>query len=274
MFVEQKALGSGVRGVSALGPKTVVPEDKALPLISETKAAHSPTKTDNFTPVPDEPPAENTSRRSVSSASGLSDRHEGAQKLSLIEEKIALQEQSKASPLASPLEKHPAFAEALQTQQAMDSSAPLPRKEAFNVLSFRNIMDIGSPAERIKHYNETRSQYSAMDSGLEEWVKVMLSKHPEHANAGFTYPGPAPNAQQGSQGAGTALPQNARPSASIGMPSQPYGSGGLGQFGHSSHQMGTKSRELLMAAGKAGKGLLSKGRNKLRGTGDKVFSTS
>jgi hypothetical protein len=42
--------------------------------------------------------------------------------------------------------------------------------------------------------------------------------------------------------------------------------------------MGAKSKELLMAAGKAGKGfgkgLLSKGRNKLRGTGDKVFSSS
>jgi hypothetical protein len=42
-------------------------------------------------------------------------------------------------------------------------------------------------------------------------------------------------------------------------------------FGHSGNQIGTKSKEFMHSAGKMGKGLLSKGKSKLRGSGDKVF---
>jgi len=62
-----------------------------------------------------------------------------------------------------------------------------------------------------------------------------------------------------------------RSGANIPMP--PHGS----PLGHPSAQVaqvGAKSKKLLMAAGKAGKGLLSKGKNKLSGTGDKVFFNS
>ncbi|KAG7291513.1 hypothetical protein NEMBOFW57_001532 [Staphylotrichum longicolle] len=93
-------------------------------------------------------------------------------------------------------------------------------------------MEMPSPAERIKHYNETRWQFSAVKTGLDDWLEEMMSRHPEHAS-----------------------------------------DHSLSGLGHSSGQVGTKSKELFMAAGKAGKGLFSKGRNKLREKGDRVFNS-
>jgi hypothetical protein len=129
-------------------------------------------------------------------------------------------------------------------------------------------MEMPLPSERIKHYNETRWQFSAMDTGLDEWLRVMMSKHPEHANAVWSIQGAAPQTQQGGQGATQThhgVGQSLRSPAHLHMPHQLQQ--GLSGLGHSSGQVGTKSKELLMAAGKAGKGLFSKGRNKLRGTG-------
>jgi hypothetical protein len=190
--------------------------------------------------------------------SSLSERPGDPKRLSLAEEKIAIQESSHpVSPSSPPLEQHPAFAQSQQPRQA-----DLPNAlSTQNIVGFRSIMEMSSPAERIKSYNETRWQFSKVETGLDDWLRAMTSQHPEHANAVQSYPamavqqdGPAAAAQPG-QGGGRAP-------VHLHMPHMP----------HIQHQVGTKGKGLLLAAGKAGKGLFSKGRNKLRGTGDKVFS--
>ncbi|KAK4459383.1 hypothetical protein QBC42DRAFT_208081 [Cladorrhinum samala] len=139
-----------------------------------------------------------------------------------------------------------------------------------NILSFRQILEMGPPTERIKHFDETRMQFASIDTGLDEWLAIMSSKHPEHNSPGF---GASREALQ-SPGAQVTHYQHAGHMGGGGLPAnipmpppQNHGTG----FSHL-HGGSNKSRELLMAAGKAGKGLFSKGRNKLRGTGDKVFS--
>ncbi|KAL2020490.1 hypothetical protein VTK56DRAFT_8375 [Thermocarpiscus australiensis] len=273
--VEQQSLGSGVGTATISTPKPSSPATEPLQMPSglegglsaeepETKLAAEPDQAatlgmshalpDATTVRPSSGAGAVTERASPISGSSES-QGDANTRLSLADEKMLLQSPVSPSP---PLEQHPALLEAQPSRQAVSSGAASPTREAVNILSFRQIMELTSAAERIKHYNEARLQISATGSGLEEWLKAMTSRHPEHGSAGGAS---GPVAQQNFQGVASNIP----------MPPQQHGSGG---FGHSSNQVGTKSREFLMAAGKAGKGLLSKGRNKLRGTGDKVFSSS
>jgi hypothetical protein len=200
-------------------------------------------------------------RQSPSPMSSLSERPGDPKRLSLAEEKIAILESTHpVSPSSPPPEQHPAFAQSQQPQQADLPNAP----STHNIIGFRSIMELSSPAERIKSYNETRWQFSKVETGLDDWLRAMTSQHPEHANAVQSYsamavqqdgPAAAAAAAQPGQGGG-------RVPVHLHMPNMP----------HIQHQVGTKGKGLLLAAGKAGKGLFSKGRNKLRGTGDKVFS--
>ncbi|KAK1987446.1 hypothetical protein LZ30DRAFT_702558 [Colletotrichum cereale] len=193
---------------------------------------------------------------------------------------------------------HPALALA-QAQPSEDLSPPtspvtLQQQPAqpLKITTFKEIMDLASPSERINKYNETRAQFASMDSGLNNWLVTLKSQHPEHANAtssfGIGAPGPGqsqpspttsqPALQQPyyqqylnasnpnlSAGASGRPPTSSAPSGSSHSPSS--------DFKHSSGQVGAKSKGLLLAAGKAGKGLLSKGKSKLRGTGDKNDSS-
>ncbi|GAB1312298.1 hypothetical protein MFIFM68171_02508 [Madurella fahalii] len=269
--VEQKALALEPENPIASVSTIVVPDTKLSPADSETKTDAALASGQGAARGVSQPSPSHGLDEPPSPSSSASDKLSGARKLSLVEEKILFEEVSSPHSRAPRLEQHPAVAGPQQTQHAVPPRAPSPKKEVFNVLSFRNIMDMDTSSERIKHYNETRSQYSSMDTGLDEWLKAMMSRHPEHADAGFPHTGSS-NGRPGSQGATPTATQGGRPPANIPMPPHHlYGSGG---FAHSSNQVGTKSKELLMAAGKAGKGLLSKGRNKLRGTGDKVFSSS
>ncbi|KAK4188972.1 hypothetical protein QBC35DRAFT_176062 [Podospora australis] len=204
-----------------------------------------------------------------------------AEAKNFIDEKIAVEQtttrENRASPVPS-LERQGAPVNVLHTQKLPAPPLQQLRKGSIAVLPFRQVMEMGSPAERVKHFNESRSQFAAMDTGLDEWLSAMLSKHPEHRTGnvlgfggqqGLQSPaGQPPHLQQqggpGSQGLQANIPM---------PPPQQHVSGAFGHL-HSSNQVGTKSKELLMAAGKAGKGLFSKGRNKLRGTGDKVFSST
>ncbi|KAM0280161.1 hypothetical protein ACHAQH_004233 [Verticillium albo-atrum] len=225
-------------------------------------------------------------------------------RLSLAEEKRPLQVSSsdQTSPLPSP-GGHPALAEppssanpeaeGLVTQQQLSSQPALPVQPAQKLLSFREILDLPSAADRIAKYNETRAQFAAMDSGLNNWMVGLQSQHPEHGPAASSYqtsvtagpPGSA-SAQRSPTNAPLASQQpyyqqylNASsPAVTPGAPGRPstgnMAGGGLhspsSDFKHSSGQVGAKGKELLLGAAKAGKGLLSKGKNKLRG-GDKVF---
>ncbi|KAL2147398.1 hypothetical protein VTI28DRAFT_9862 [Corynascus sepedonium] len=195
------------------------------------------------------------STESPSPASDSTSKAGEDKRLSLAEEKILFEGSPNPVAPSPPLEQHPVFMDNQQPQQAEPPVASSPK----SILGFRNIMELPSPAERIKHYNESRWQFSAVDTGLDEWLQAILSKHPEHASDVLSNVGAAVTPSQGGR-----VP-------ALHMSNLQHGLSGLG---HSSNQVGTKSKELLMAAGKAGKGLFSKGRNKLWGTGDKVFSSS
>ncbi|KAG6002238.1 hypothetical protein E4U21_003298 [Claviceps maximensis] len=160
------------------------------------------------------------------------------------------------------------------------SPAPLltasPQSSQPQIMSLRDIMKLSSSKERIAKYNESREMLARTESGLESWLVHLSLEHPD-----MTPDGP-PSSAQGSQQpastpntatqAGTINPNTntaSSPSsrsrlASLGMPNSASGS-----TGHPGNQIGSKGKEFMHSAGKMGKGLLSKGRSKLRGTGDK-----
>ncbi|KAM7201426.1 hypothetical protein V8F20_004890 [Naviculisporaceae sp. PSN 640] len=194
-----------------------------------------------------------------------------SRRLSLAEEKAGAHTSSHPVSPTPPLDEHPALAggaSAFPAPAPASAPAPVRRDPASLVLfPFRQTMGLPLVEDRIKTFAETRAEYASMNTGLDEWLTMMMKEHPEYANATSSFrPTTAhqPSAQNSGQAYPTGdlteggLPPNARP-----LPHHIHG--------HAHNQVGTKSKELLMAAGKAGKGLFSKGKNKLRGTGDKVF---
>ncbi|RFU79659.1 hypothetical protein TARUN_2574 [Trichoderma arundinaceum] len=197
-----------------------------------------------------------------------------------------------------PSESHPAV-----SSPTSAASVPAPQAPAHNPLlqakamNFRDIMALSTPSERIAKYNEARQILASRDSGLESWLLYLTTEHPELSasisapgqmtsqstnNAGLPV-GSQPSSQQpynqqylNASSPSTSVPQSGGGGGGGGgrsrlgglsMPSQMSGSA----FGHSGNQIGTKSKEFMHSAGKMGKGLLSKGKSKLRGSGDKVF---
>ena len=159
--------------------------------------------------------------------------------------------------------------------------------EQNSALGFREIMGLTTPTERINKYNESREIFSTTDSGLDNWIVSLRSQHPDVSpdgslNSAATQPGfvtagtganpetPTSQLQHqhlvASPPGGSGSPTSRSRYAGMPMPAQGSNSG----IGHP-NQIGTKSKEFMQTAGKVGKGLLSKGRSKLRGTGDKVF---
>ncbi|GAB0136200.1 hypothetical protein EsDP_00004512 [Epichloe bromicola] len=190
----------------------------------------------------------------------------------------------------SPPENHPALVE--QHSPSPVSWTPTSQQPQSQIMSFREIMNLGSSEERIAKYNELREIFATTDSGLENWLVHLRAEHPDMGLNGplFGAQGSqqvAPGSNAPTQaGANNPLSQQpyyyqqylnasspntaASPTsrsrlAGLPIPSHPAGSA----FGHSGNQIGNKSKELMHSAGKMGKGLLSKGRSKLRGTGDK-----
>jgi hypothetical protein len=174
---------------------------------------------------------------------------------------------------------------------------------ASRILAFKEIAAIKDPHERIQTFDEMRHRFANMDSGLFDWMTTLKAQHPEHANATGSWSGAAFAAPTGSarskysKATGQALPPlqqpyyqqylNASPTTpgtpvSRPGPSTPSGSQqGFSPAGGklTSQQVQAQGKELLHKAGifggkagKAGKGLLAKGKNKLRGSGagDKV----
>ncbi|KAK1830249.1 hypothetical protein QBC39DRAFT_115976 [Podospora conica] len=209
---------------------------------------------------------------------------------SLAEQKSLIQTSANPVSPSPPLDQHPAVV--AQEQQRTQQAAGLPDTptgpETLNLMTFRQIMEVPSVQERTKHYNDTRYQFAAIDTGLEEWMQHLKSQHPEHAHATpslreglIEYMAASMTVDSQAEGQSTYSPHQAnastaafghasRPSTNIPMPPPPTMHGN-NPFGHSSGQVGVKSKKLLLAAGKAGKGLLSKGRHKLSTTGEKVF---
>lgn len=277
--VEQKSRTSGPDGVS-FAPSTPAAENTgettALtlsnadePLSTSTESADKPAQaasgeiSHEVSEISTLPSRSMLEPASPVSASSDEDAESRRRALSMGQDKILVQ----------PSEQHPTFG--VKPSSRPGSSGP---KDPVNIISFRQIMDMPSSADRLKHYNETRLQFAAIDTGLEEWLLAMRSKYPEHSNAtssfkdSLTMPVTPMDAQQSGEAMALSpgyFQQGGRPGTNMPMPpSLPHGHSG---FAHSSQQVGTKGKELLFAAGKAGKGLLSKGKNKLKGTGDKVF---
>ncbi|KAJ6442346.1 Chromosome segregation in meiosis protein 3 [Purpureocillium lavendulum] len=186
-----------------------------------------------------------------------------------------------------PPESHPPTADVAATPY----SAP-PQQQA-QVMPFREIMGLSSSADRINKYNESRDYFVTSDSGLDSWLVTLKDQHPEYANGAVPY-GAAPAGRQPTPGSSNASPVGTQPPSQqqpyyqqylnassptagpsptsrsrLGGLQMPSSQGSGSAFGHSGNQIGTKSKEFMHSAGKMGKGLLSKGKSKLRASGDK-----
>lgn len=169
---------------------------------------------------------------------------------------------------------------------------PPPPATTSRLLAFKEIMNMKTSHQRIQTFDETRHRFAAMDSGLSSWMTTLQAQHPEHNNATGSWTGgiPAKNAKAGAPGLQQPYYQQYLNASSPTNPSTPSaaagGSGPTGsQQGFSSgpskittQQVQAKGKELLHTAGifggkagKAGKGLLAKGKSRFRGSGgDKV----
>jgi hypothetical protein len=186
-----------------------------------------------------------------------------------------------------------------------------PLKQQFSptttrLLAFKEIVAMTSPHQRIQTFDETRHRFAAMDSGLNDWMSKLQAQYPEHANASGSWGGARMSVTNGtarskfSKAAGGGAPPLQQPyyqqylnASSPSTPSTPTGKPSASQSfpaagsqqgfspagGKSTgHQVQAKGKEFFHTAGvfggkagKAGKGLLAKGKNKLRGAGgDKV----
>ena len=167
----------------------------------------------------------------------------------------------------------------------------LPKTTTARELSFREILNINTPQERIRAYDATRQQVASQESGLVTWLQATGSQYPEHHlllnRNGRLFPEPASGghahkpspsrskfprigASLGGGGQQAHAETNDVPKPSFGSPS----SGKL-----TSQQVQEEGKKLLQSAGKIGgkaggaaKGLFAKGKNKLRASsgGDKV----
>ncbi|KAI0906791.1 hypothetical protein F4823DRAFT_54835 [Ustulina deusta] len=166
------------------------------------------------------------------------------------------------STTSSPSEQHPALTKAQEHEDhdpepaAVVPNASL-RQPSPTPTPFREILNLASYDERVQKFEETREQFYVMDSGLSDWL-IYLQNQPEHTNVVATskLPLPQPSAQPASVGVSGAsqLPHKSGPAAShprrmsIGGVQQLMASQASG-FGASGNQVGTKSKELLHAAG-------------------------
>ncbi|KAK1768944.1 hypothetical protein QBC33DRAFT_367132 [Phialemonium atrogriseum] len=229
-------------------------------------------------------------------------------RLSLADEKsLAVASDTPFFPV--PPGQHPALAQPAQPAPSVEPASPAQpsphaathgaataARDTVNIIPFRQILGMQTPEDRIKLFNETREQFAVGDQRLEEWIQVLRGQHAEYANAtsqfndSFSLPVAGTGiaggvAQRGSQPTTPQQPyyqaylsasssnlvggQGTRPVSNLPMP--PQHGGPSSGFTNSGNQVGAKSKGLLIAAGKASKGLLSKGKSKLRGSGEKVF---
>lgn len=204
---------------------------------------------------------------------------------------------------SGPPTEQPAPSAAPSSVSPMNSPIKTQFSPTSRILAFKEIAAMKNPHQRIQTFDETRQRFAAMDSGLIDWMSALKAQHPEHAHATGSWSGAAFLAPTGSarskypKATGQALPPlqqpyyqqylNASPTTpgtpvSRPGPSIPSGSQqGFSPAGGklTGQQVQAKGKELLHTAGifggkagKAGKGLLAKGKNKLRGSGagDKV----
>ncbi|KAK2075071.1 hypothetical protein P8C59_009229 [Phyllachora maydis] len=206
-----------------------------------------------------------------------------------------LEEEEKELADLAPSTSQDVGAEARGAEGAFSSSTSetiAQQPDMTTILSFRQILDMASPAERIAAFRSTRAQFSTLDTGLHGWLRGMCRASyggGEHVGLTGSFGGGLVGSRSGAPGrgrqSGGSREMLGAAAAAAAAAGQPEGGGegteasdlgsvgggggslGLGHMGHTGQQVGAKGKELFKSAGKAGKGLLSKGRNKLRGTG-------
>ncbi|ROV94913.1 hypothetical protein VSDG_07096 [Cytospora chrysosperma] len=186
--------------------------------------------------------------------------------------------------------------------EAAPEGVPLPRSPSptkprsqptYSSLTLKQILQLPTPGDRVQKMREEREHLAQLDSGLSEWLAEMCSRE-QHENAMSTYNYALSGADAelwGTKG-GARIPLNAVPAEEGGAgqggggagagagAGQSHGGGGTNALSHMgrsasgsvnlghlvihSGQAGAKGKELLHSAGKLSKGLLSKGKNKLR----------
>ncbi|KAF4342545.1 hypothetical protein FBEOM_3521 [Fusarium beomiforme] len=168
------------------------------------------------------------------------------------------------------------------------STKAIPSSQFPQTTPWHDIMTLATPVQRTLKFEAGLAAHQAWESGLENWLSDLMTEHPEYANGTSSFSGSGVPTSQKGHASGPSLSHNQQPyyqqylnasSPTTGPPtgrsrlggSAPSGTSG---FGNSSNQIGTKGKELMQSAGKMGKGLFSKGKSKLRGTGDKGEPTS
>ncbi|KAF4152543.1 hypothetical protein CNMCM6069_001975 [Aspergillus lentulus] len=176
-------------------------------------------------------------------------------------------------------------------RQSLEERSPLPEPKMPpmvepTLLGFRDIMGIQSSEERVRAFDRTRDQFSTIDTGLKNWLQVVIRAHPEHMDVveqSMKAPSVEPKAvapkgkfpKLSSLGHFTSSNQDGPPSGPghARRPSAPLGSI------MNKQQVEQRGKDLLHTAGalggragEAAKGLFAKGRNKLkRGEAEKGF---
>lgn len=182
----------------------------------------------------------------------------------------------------------------LQPQPVPKDDPPAQQSRTI-VLSFKDIMALPSPEQRIRAFNDTRRQFAEQPKDLHDWVQNAKSQLPEHSNVTSVFaPGVAVPVGGGSArhklvqavtsgassqqayfqqylNANASQTSNTKNSSSTPSGAQQGTSQGTKL---STHQVQAKGKELLHTAGvfggkagKAGKGLLARGKSKFKGTG-------
>lgn len=191
------------------------------------------------------------------------------------------------------------------TSSCLSTTAPSLYPANFEELpSFKGILDLKSPQERIQAFNNTRERFATIDTGLGVWIRQMKKSFPQYESvtANFDVSEKMTMCSSGLSADGikrtsistsyAQLPYIEHLPDILESPTSPKvrftaGSNTSG-YQHlppttatklTTLQVQTKGKELFHTAGvlggkagKAGKGLLVKGKNKLRSTGggDKI----
>ncbi|KAK4452773.1 hypothetical protein QBC34DRAFT_15718 [Podospora aff. communis PSN243] len=234
----------------------------------------------------------------ISVRSERNDKSDDNKFSSLDEDKVLLQPSNLPLNLSLPSEvtAEPAESYRPPSEAAPSQAGPVSptTNTLLSIMTFRQIMELETSAEKVKSFTETRLQFASIDTGLNDWISTLSSQHPEHTNVSSSFrDGLVGPGGMDSQLVGQA-PSQVNVQSSFfhqhNASTAGFGQGGIrtanmpiaptlshaSPMGHPSAQVaqvGAKSKKLLMAAGKAGKGLLNKGKNKLSG-GDKVFFNS
>ena len=150
--------------------------------------------------------------------------------------------------------------------------------------TFKEILTIKSPTQRIDSYNSTRQTFATMDTGLGDWMNGMISKHPEHAGlvsvppGGYKYQGPltinaAPTFRLGHRKASPSLARltslTAGPGASNDRKVSSGDPGGESLSPSGGGELQQRGKDLIKNAGVLGgkaqagaKGLFAKGKSR------------